>query len=88
VQVGHHGSKTSSSVDFVAALSAPLALISAGYRNPFGFPDAGVIDRWRASGARVLETADSGAIRVSFGQRGGSLRVRRWRDENRRFWHN
>jgi len=41
VIVPHHGSRTSSSPDLVAATSPRYALISAGFGNRFGFPKQG-----------------------------------------------
>ena len=51
---------------FVAASRPALALVSAGYRNRWGLPRREVVERWRAAGARVLTTADSGAIEITF----------------------
>jgi competence protein ComEC len=62
VKVPHHGSATSSSTDFVAAVAPRLAVISVGAGNRFGFPRAEVVARWSAAGARVLRT-DAGAVR-------------------------
>ena len=60
----HHGSGGSSDPGFVAATGAKLALVANGFGNRFGHPRAEVVNRWRAQGAEVLETAESGAIRV------------------------
>ncbi len=63
--VPHHGSRTSSTAEFIAAVSPRWALVPAGYRNRFGHPDARVLARYRASGAQVLRTDADGAIRVA-----------------------
>jgi competence protein ComEC len=87
VIVPHHGSRTSSSPEFVNALRAELAIVSAGFGNRWGFPKADVVRRWEHAGARLLETATSGAI----GQRvcidSGIKRLRRERQESRKYWH-
>ncbi len=77
VKVGHHGSRTSSSVPFVAAVSgvaqgAPLmrgrahggriAVVSVGRRNRHGLPDEEPVTRWLTAGADVVQTADDGAV--------------------------
>jgi competence protein ComEC len=62
VKVPHHGSRTSSSAPFVAAVGARVAVVSLGARNRFGFPHAEAVARWRAAGASVLRT-DEGALR-------------------------
>jgi competence protein ComEC len=64
LKVPHHGSRSSSSPAFVGRVLPSLALISAGYRNRFGFPDPSVVARYRRTG-RVSCTADEGAITVS-----------------------
>ena len=47
VKVPHHGSKTSSTAELVAATHPSVAVISVGERNRWGFPNAGVMARWR-----------------------------------------
>lgn len=63
VVVPHHGSRTSSSQAFVDSLNADFAVVSAGYGNRWGFPRPDVANRWLQSGAILLTTGDSGAIR-------------------------
>lgn len=84
VVVPHHGSRTSSTAGFVLASSPRLALISAGYRNRWGFPLTEVVSRWQGAGAAVLTTIDSGAIEISFA--GGAPQARAWRRTHARYW--
>ena len=86
VVVPHHGSRTSSTAPFVAASRPTLALVSAGYRNRWGLPRREVVERWRAAGARVLTTADSGAIEIAFAA-GRPPLAREYRRTQRRYWH-
>jgi len=86
VAVPHHGSLTSSTAQFVAAAHPMLALVSAGYRNRWGLPRREVAERWRAAGARVLTTADSGAIEIAF-VAGRPPLAREYRQTRRRYWH-
>ncbi|MBF0255655.1 MAG: DNA internalization-related competence protein ComEC/Rec2 [Gammaproteobacteria bacterium] len=86
VQVGHHGSRTSSSPAWVETLAAPLALVSSGYRNPFGFPAAEVVERWRNAGAQVLNTAETGAIHLRFDPHAGASAPQAWRQQRPRYW--
>lgn len=58
----HHGSRTSSSAAFVAAVNPRYVLFPLGYYNRYKFPAASVIARYQKAGARVLTTADVGAI--------------------------
>lgn len=83
VVVPHHGSAGSSSLGFVRAVNARLALVSSGDGNRFGHPRCSVVESWSET-ADVLLTAHSGAVRIWVGQQGLQLRERRvWR---RRFW--
>ena len=83
--VPHHGSKTSSTRDFIRAVSPGIAIFPVGYRNRFGLPNRDIIVRYREHGARLLSTAHSGAIRVSANRTG--LEVTEHREKQRRFWH-
>ncbi|HEY4243871.1 MAG TPA: DNA internalization-related competence protein ComEC/Rec2 [Kofleriaceae bacterium] len=75
VKVPHHGSPTSSTAPFVAALHPRAAIISCGRANRFGFPSPAVVDRWRAAGADVLRTDEHGAITAVIGD-DGALEIR------------
>ena len=86
VLVPHHGSDSSSGMRFVDAVQPILALIAVGYGNRWGFPKPEVVDRWRRSGARILTTAHSGAVQVTFPAEGAPYVSRRERQDSRRFW--
>jgi competence protein ComEC len=60
----HHGSRTSSSPELIAAVAPEIVVISAGVGNRFGFPHDEVVDRFRLAGVRVLCTATHGAVEV------------------------
>ncbi len=62
--VPHHGSRSSSTPAFVAAVSPAIALVSAGWRNRFRQPSPEVLARYREAGAVVLRTDFDGALRV------------------------
>ena len=81
----HHGSKTSSTREFIRAVSPDIAIIPAGYRNRFNLPNQDIISRYRKHGASLLNTAESGAIRVSATEAG--IQVMTHREKQRRFWH-
>ena len=65
VKVAHHGSKTSSIENFIAAAQPRFAVISVGQTSVFGHPNADVVERWKLSGAEVLTTGNSGTITVT-----------------------
>jgi competence protein ComEC len=74
LKVGHHGSHTSSTPAFLAAVSPREAIISAGCRNRFGHPRSVTLRALSAAGARVWRTDRDGAITVTTD--GQSLDVR------------
>ncbi|MGB7502475.1 MAG: DNA internalization-related competence protein ComEC/Rec2, partial [Azonexus sp.] len=80
--VPHHGSRTSSTPEFIAAVGAHDAVIPVGYRNRFGHPKADVVERHAASGARLWRTDRDGALRIELDRKG--VGVSAWRDEHRR----
>jgi len=65
VKVAHHGSRTSSTSEFVDATDAEYAVISVGRRSRFGHPHREVVDRWSASGTKVMTTGEGGMISLS-----------------------
>lgn len=58
----HHGSRTSSSPDFVQATQPRYVIFSTGFRHRWHFPAPSVEARWRASGACLLNTGEEGAL--------------------------
>jgi competence protein ComEC len=83
--VPHHGSRTSSSAEFIAAVAPRWAVVPAGYRNRFGHPSREVLERYAAAGVHVVRTDLDGAVSIVLGKdavRVGterSLRARYWR---------
>lgn len=61
LKVGHHGSRTSSSPQFIAQISPAWAIVSVGKRNRFGHPNVEVMDRLKISGAQVVRLDENGA---------------------------
>jgi len=64
VKVPRHGSPTASSEEFVAAVQAKLAIVSAGARFARASGRDEVLDRYRKGGAEILRTNEDGAIIV------------------------
>jgi competence protein ComEC len=70
LKVPHHGSHTSSTPEFVAAVHPEVAIMSLGYNNRFHFPAPEVLERYRAIGAKVFRTDEDGAILLDAGTHG------------------
>ena len=64
LKVGHHGSSTSTSPSFLAAVRPRVALISVGAANTYGHPSKSVVHALVSSGAQVLRTDHLGTIVV------------------------
>jgi competence protein ComEC len=64
LKVGHHGSKNSTTPEFLAAVAPHVAIISSGVENPYGHPSPELLARLEQSGARVLRTDTNGAVQV------------------------
>ena len=74
LKLGHHGSKTSSSADWLRHVRPQIAVVSAGRDNRFGHPDADVLARARAFGAAIYRTDLQGMVTIE--ARNGELRIR------------
>jgi competence protein ComEC len=82
--VPHHGSRTSSTPEFLAAVDAREAVIPVGYRNRFGHPKAEVVARHAAAGSRIWRTDRDGAVSIRLGSDGATAEA--WRQVRRRYW--
>ena len=80
----HHGSRSSSTPDFLAAVAPRLVVIPVGHRNRFGHPHPEILARYRALGAEIARTDRHGAVEIRLGPEG--MRVVRAVDVERRYW--
>jgi competence protein ComEC len=80
----HHGSRTSSTPEFVRAVAPGLTVFSVGYRNRFGHPHPAVNARYRQAGSRTLRTDVSGALLIDMNPAG--VEVQSWREVDRKYW--
>jgi competence protein ComEC len=83
--VPHHGSSTSSTPDFLAAVAPHHAVVAAGYRNRFGHPRPEVLARYAALGVQVLRTDLDGAVTLRFAD--GGVQAESARAAHPRYWH-
>jgi competence protein ComEC len=65
LKIAHHGSKTSSTIEFLERVNPRHAVISVAQINPFGHPHPEALTRLRTTGARVWRTSECGAITAS-----------------------
>lgn len=64
LKVGHHGGRNSTSPEFLGAVRPQVGIISAGESNPYGHPNAELIERLAKANVRVLRTDRDGAIHI------------------------
>lgn len=84
--VPHHGSKTSSTEEFLNAVRPAYALFPFGYRNPYRHPHPSVAQRYAEHRIAALDSVHQGAIEIKFNTRGMS--VSGYRQMHRRYWFN
>ena len=83
----HHGSKTSSSSDFLEAVDPDYILIPVGFKNRYRMPHATVLQRYRDRNATILESYKTGAISVRFGQKRSKNIPQQYRKESQKYWN-
>jgi len=82
--VPHHGSDTSSSPLLLDYVAPRYAVFTRSRNNRWSLPSTAVVDRYRARGIRLYDTAEDGAISVLSGVRG--LRIEALRGAPARIW--
>jgi competence protein ComEC len=81
----HHGSHTSSTPQFVAAVAPTTAVFTVGYLNRFGHPRPDIVARYVSAGSVILRTDETGAIRFELGATGVSTDA--YRVSHQRYWY-
>jgi competence protein ComEC len=84
--VPHHGSLTSSSQEFIQAVSPKYALFPVGMANQYGFPKPAVLKRYEEVRAKNLLVWQTGALMFKLSQSELTPPIH-WRDTTRRYWH-
>jgi competence protein ComEC len=84
--VPHHGSKSSSSPEFLALLQPKWAIVTAGYNNQYGHPHADIKKRYSNKNSELLNTADRGALQWT-ASKSGQWVIRQWRVDYQRYWY-
>ncbi len=73
LKLPHHGSKHSWSEDFANRVNPQYGVVCVGLRNPFGHPDAGILEQTEQKGVRIFRTDQDGA--VTFLTRGRDVKI-------------
>lgn len=80
----HHGSRSSSSAEFLEAVRPRHVAFPVGYRNRYRHPHPLVVERYLASGTRLHDSPSSGAL--EFRLHASGIDVSAYRDAHRRYW--
>jgi len=64
LKVGHHGSQSSTSEEFLNQVKPNLAVISVGKDNDFGHPSLRTVKRLERAGAEIYRTDEKGTVRI------------------------
>jgi competence protein ComEC len=73
----HHGSNSSSTWEFLQAVSPHILIVTAGQNNRYNFPHPQVLDRYAALGAAVYRTDLNGAVEITSTAQGCLIRTGR-----------
>jgi len=88
--VPHHGSKTSSTVDFIAAVNPKVTVFTVGYLNRFNHPRPDILARYHDIHSQVYRSDYNGALEINFTHAnvyGKNIKITNTRTENKRYWH-
>ena len=83
--VPHHGSKTSSTIDFIEAVGAKQTIFTVGYLNRFKHPKPEIMQRYAATGSNLYRSDNAGALLLSFNTVQG-IHTQQWRITHRKYW--
>lgn len=81
----HHGSRTSSTEEFLDAVRPRLTIFTVGYRNRYGHPKPDIVARYVERNSALLRTDADGAIELRF--QNGRVEIITARRSERRYWH-
>ena len=72
--VPHHGSKTSSSLEFIKQVSPSHAILSYGFDNRYHFPHQAALKHYQSQGIQLFSTAEQGLIQIDLSNKGIQLK--------------
>ena len=77
LKVGHHGSKTSSTYEFLNLVKPKIALIGVGKNNSFGHPNGEVLEQLHNFDMQIYRTDENGEIDITVNNR-GNVKVKKY----------
>ncbi|MGH1485006.1 MAG: DNA internalization-related competence protein ComEC/Rec2 [Cellvibrionaceae bacterium] len=86
ILIPHHGSQTSSHLQWVKTLKPLYSIATAGYKNRYNHPDKTVVERYSNEGSKVLATATEGALQFRLNT-DRQWHIQGWRKDYSRYWY-
>ena len=77
LKVAHHGSKTSTTEEFLKTVNPKVALIGVGKNNNFGHPSNEVVQRLKENGTRIYRTDENGEISITVNKKGRIIKIQK-----------
>lgn len=78
LKIAHHGSKTSTTDDFLKTVSPKIALIGVGKNNKFGHPNEQVIERLKANKVKIYRTDEDGETNIVVNRNGEIVNIQKF----------
>lgn len=78
LKIAHHGSKTSTTENFLKKVSPKIALIGVGKNNNFGHPNEQVIERLKANKVKIYRTDEDGEISIVVNRNGENVNIQKF----------
>ena len=78
LKIAHHGSKTSTTEDFLKTVSPKIALIGVGKNNKFGHPNEQVIERLKANKVKIYRTDEDGETNIVVNRNGEIVNIQKF----------
>ncbi|WP_278253283.1 DNA internalization-related competence protein ComEC/Rec2 [Bacillus sp. SD088] len=75
LKVGHHGSKTSTSIELLERIKPEYAVISAGKNNRYGHPHPDVLENLQRFKVKIFRIDEHGALHYKFSSEGGTFQT-------------
>ncbi len=85
--VPHHGSRTSSTLEFIRTVSPKYAIIPVGYLNAYGHPKPEIVERYKREGVMIFDTVKDGAVSFTLNDKETLIMLEPYRLKNQKYWH-
>ena len=70
LKVAHHGSKTSSTNEFINKIKPQISIIGVGENNKFGHPNTQTLQTLQSYGSKIYRTDTAGEITIKVNKKG------------------